>query len=367
MRSAFVLALALACALGAATAASGQEAAPPAAAAPRPVRVGVTGFPPLVIPAEDRPAGFDVELWEAIAGDLELKTEYVVVDTLAALLAKVEAGEVDVALAGVTIDAKREERLDFSHQYLRSGLSILVPAASVTGSSASLSALFTTDAVPWLLGGLAFVLVSALLCWWSEQGNEESFADTFVPGYFEALYWTVVTMSTVGYGDYAPRRWLGRVVAVFVIFTGIGLFGTLVAKGASMLTISEMQQGSIQSAHDLRGRRVATVAGSTSADVLRTLGAKVVATPRIEEAYRALDDGAVEAVVYDWPTLNHYATGPGGDRVVLVGGRFAEQYYGVVFPDGSELREPVNRALLRLRASGAYQQLYAGTFGSPLG
>ena len=43
----------------------------------------------------------------------------------------------------------------------------------------------------------------------------------------EALWWVLVTISTVGYGDYFPVTLNGRIVAVFVIIAGVAVFGTL--------------------------------------------------------------------------------------------------------------------------------------------
>jgi voltage-gated potassium channel len=40
-----------------------------------------------------------------------------------------------------------------------------------------------------------------------------------------ALWWAVVTLTTVGYGDVVPITLLGRVVAAFVMICGLGVFG----------------------------------------------------------------------------------------------------------------------------------------------
>lgn len=42
-----------------------------------------------------------------------------------------------------------------------------------------------------------------------------------------ALWWTYVTITTVGYGDRFPVTLGGRIVGVFVMTAGVGLFGTL--------------------------------------------------------------------------------------------------------------------------------------------
>ncbi|GAB5562140.1 MAG: hypothetical protein SynsKO_37870 [Synoicihabitans sp.] len=50
----------------------------------------------------------------------------------------------------------------------------------------------------------------------------------------DALWWAVVTTTTVGYGDFYPVSTGGRVVAAMLMITGIGLFGTLSGVAAGM-------------------------------------------------------------------------------------------------------------------------------------
>ena len=51
----------------------------------------------------------------------------------------------------------------------------------------------------------------------------------------DALWWGIVTITTVGYGDYYPVTTLGRITAVFVMFAGIGIIGALASILASVL------------------------------------------------------------------------------------------------------------------------------------
>jgi voltage-gated potassium channel len=43
----------------------------------------------------------------------------------------------------------------------------------------------------------------------------------------DAIWWTYVTITTVGYGDKFPTTNWGRIVGIFVMTAGVGLFGTL--------------------------------------------------------------------------------------------------------------------------------------------
>ena len=51
----------------------------------------------------------------------------------------------------------------------------------------------------------------------------------------EAIWWGLVTITTVGYGDYYPVTLMGRLTGVFVMFAGIGIIGALASILASLL------------------------------------------------------------------------------------------------------------------------------------
>jgi len=43
----------------------------------------------------------------------------------------------------------------------------------------------------------------------------------------DALWYSLVTMSTVGYGDQFPVTNMGRIIGSVIIIVGVGLFGTI--------------------------------------------------------------------------------------------------------------------------------------------
>ena len=47
--------------------------------------------------------------------------------------------------------------------------------------------------------------------------------------YLDAFYFTVITLTTVGYGDFSPQTNLGKLFSVLYILLGLGVLGTLIA------------------------------------------------------------------------------------------------------------------------------------------
>lgn len=82
-------------------------------------------------------------------------------------------------------------------------------------------------AVVWLAGG--YVLLSALIMFQVEPYSFRSF--------FDAFYWAVVTLTTVGYGDIYPVTDIGRVVSMLSSFMGIAI----VALPTGLITAGFMQ------------------------------------------------------------------------------------------------------------------------------
>ena len=73
----------------------------------------------------------------------------------------------------------------------------------------------------------SFSSIAILICEHGDRANIKT-AD-------EALWWSLVTITTVGYGDFYPVTTAGRVVAAFTMFAGVGIFGAMSGVVASLI------------------------------------------------------------------------------------------------------------------------------------
>jgi voltage-gated potassium channel len=76
---------------------------------------------------------------------------------------------------------------------------------------------------------IAVVFIGALGIFIFESGSNKT-----IGSFGDALWWAVVTATTVGYGDVSPVTIEGRMIAVVLMLTGIGVIGIFTATIASL-------------------------------------------------------------------------------------------------------------------------------------
>jgi glutamine transport system substrate-binding protein len=115
---------------------------------------------------------------------------------------------------------------------------------------------------------------------------------------------------------------------------------------------------------DLDQKVVATKQGTTSAKFVNNIQTGQVRLFRtIDEAYRALQKGRVDAVIFDSPSILNYIHADGKDIAKIVGRSHQRQYYGIAFQQGSDLREKVSIEILKYIEEGYYDIVFRKWFG----
>jgi voltage-gated potassium channel len=103
---------------------------------------------------------------------------------------------------------------------------------------------------------------------------EENAKTSNIHSYADALWWAIVTVTTVGYGDRFPVTAGGRVVSVVLMLIGIGLIGVLTATVASVFIQekTEANHAEIKQGHADLGQQLSLISDRL-AEVEQRLGA----------------------------------------------------------------------------------------------
>ncbi len=123
----------------------------------------------------------------------------------------------------------------------------------------------------------------------------------------------------------------------------------------------------IEGVDDLNGKRVCSVAGSTSIENIRTMApeAEITEFPLYTNCADAMRDGRVDAVSTDNVILLGLVEQYGSDLFEVVGNPFTTEPYGIGIPKGDdEFRTFINDRLEEIYANGEWAEAFERTVGT---
>lgn len=326
--------------------------------APQKMRVGTKEIVPFVFLDEQVPYGYSIEVWAQIANDFNIETEWVQYDTVSEMLDGVKSGEVDAAIAGISITAQREAQgLDFSYPFYRSGLQLMARSPDATPIRSALSNMFSWRIWRPLLLVMGTSAGVGAIIWALEHKHNDNFSSNPINGIGQGMWFSVVTLGTFGYGDVTPTKLPARIVAC--LWMGASFF--IVADFIAGLTVNQMADMSL-SFEDLRGEPVGALEGTTGEEYVRSQPVDLVEFATLDEMVAALEDDDVDAVVHDYPTLKYIANND-PNEFEIAGNLLTIEGYGIAFAEGADITELFNQEILVLQERGYLQLLRQKWFG----
>lgn len=325
--------------------------------------IGTKESPPFAMKGPDgKWTGISIDLWQEMAAKLKLNYTFKEMD-LEHLLVGVTNGTLNAAVAAISVTAEREAALDFTQPFYTTGLGIAVSDKATAPWLGVVRRLVSWQFLA-VISLLALVLlVAGFLMWLFERrGNAEQFGGKPLQGIGSGFWWSAVTMTTVGYGDKAPRTLGGRIVGLIWMFVAIIIISSFTAAITSALTVSQLGS-SIHGPKDLPQVRVATVANSTGESYLQHQHVVYKTYPDARTALQAVADGNEDAVVYDAPILQYLIRGNFHGRLAVLPHTFIRQDYAIALPQGSPLREKLNVVLETEIRSPHWQELVSRYLG----
>lgn len=313
------------------------------------IKVGVVIEPPFIYQNDDSQyEGLSIQLWEDIAKEGNLEYEYqLFTDALAAVRA-LTYNEIDISINPNGINPKRLELLDATQPFYISSTGIAVPRVKRSRFREFISNFFSYNFLR-IIGFLGLIIFSfGTLLWLVERKRNKHQFRPGLMGLLDGLWWSAVTMTTVGYGDKAPKTTVGRIIAIVWMFTAIIIISGFTATIASTLTVSSFQS-SVDSIEKLKSQsRIGTVEHTQSASFLfenDVTTAYKFKTP--QEGLRSLTNQDITYLVSDKSELRYLIDLLQlEESVVLLSVNFNRHYRNFLLPKDSPLTSIIDPLLL---------------------
>jgi polar amino acid transport system substrate-binding protein len=350
--AAFVLGVCLASSVLAAFAAELREV--------QSLRVAVYNVPPYgYVDSDGSLSGVSVDLWRRLAGEMEWHYQLIPISDMEAILGGLEQGRFDAAIGAITITPERAARVDFSYPAHRSGVAIAL--RKDTGPMFALVSYGTavSELAPLIAVTLAMLILIGIAMWIVEQrarlANQGS--ESSVVSLRDGLYWAVVTMTTVGYGDKTPKTTLGRAVAALWMISSLVLVSLLSTSLVSRLTAERVEARNFAASIDLGAKKLAAVAQSSGAEYLDQLHLPYAKFKDLPEALDSLANGPSTAVVNSVGALQYYVSLRYAKSIEIPQGLLAPAYMAIALPEHSPIKKPLDRALIRITNTPEWRSL----------
>lgn len=308
--------------------------------------VGTKEAPPFAMKEPDGTwTGLSIDLWQQIADRLGVKYRLVEEPSVQSLLDATKRGDYDLSVAAITITADRERNVDFSQPFYNTGLGIAVSVQSVSvwyEITQTMTSLGFLQAVGALIG---ISLAVGALIWLFEHRHNEDFGGGAARGLGASIWWSAEAMTQASTGHRGPKTLGGRTLAILWMVMSIITIAVFTASVTSALTTRQIR-GLVNGAEDLPRVRVGAVTGSATTGFLDGEHIRHRDFDKVQDGFRALTSGTIDAFVYDKPLLSWTAEQQFPGSVQVLDTVFEPQNYGMAMPAGSRYRKAIDVAIL---------------------
>nr|WP_305889088.1 transporter substrate-binding domain-containing protein [Parvularcula maris] len=313
--------------------------------------VGVVSNPPYARREDDGTwQGLAVNVWRTAAEEAGLSYSLTEVPR-GELTARVASGELDAGLPAVA-DPTMAAEVDYSFPFYTATLGIAEQRQSAVVKTALRLWSVEFGRIILYLSGLLLV-IGAIIWLLERSSNGDQFHRSPLKGLGDGFWWAGVTLTTIGYGDKAPRSFLGRAVAMLWMLIGLAVSATLTAAVVSAMDLSS--EGSTLS--NVGDRSIGAAEGTGAYAYLDARGLDVRAMPSLEAGLRAVEEGELDLFVHNAPPLRVKANDMNLNLRINTTKADPEPVT-IVLPKDSPIEETLDAAIIkRTTAPGWWDQV----------
>ncbi|HEY9833277.1 MAG TPA: transporter substrate-binding domain-containing protein [Stenomitos sp.] len=323
------------------------------------LRVGVAGSPPFVIRKDNNLSGISVDIWKEIARTRKIDYQIIPQPSVQDGLEVLNRKELDVLVGAFAITSKRLEAVDFTQPYILAEVAVLTKTEDPSVWS-RVKPFFESAALASIAILIGLVFLVGNFVWLAEhKHNSEHFPKNYFHGVGNGMWFALVTLTTVGYGDRTPVTRLGRVVTGTWMIVALVTVSSLTAGLASAMTLAFSGDSAerFPNPESLKNARIATVAKSSSLEVAQSYTGQVQAMPTLADAAKAVSEGRADAAVFLRPNLQYYLAQNSDVSLKLSNYSLKTEFGAFALPPNSPLRQTINMELSRMIENGSVKTI----------
>ncbi len=177
---------------------------------------------------------------------------------------------------------------------------------------------------------IAFIIFFGGLLWILERSGES----TMFKRFFDGIWWAVVTMGTVGYGDKYPQTDAGRMAAIFLILAGVIISALISGTVASIFVERRIREGKGLRDVKIKGQILVCGWNAGAKRVLEGLAAQAPSASII--LVNGMDAEGFDAIKAAYPTMDiHFVRGDHTQEAVLRRASVSQARSCILLPDES--------------------------------
>ena len=311
--------------------------------------VAYSHSPPFIIDNQGVLSGISVYLWEEIAQELDIPFKYQVMP-LNEILNKLENGTIDITINPLTITYEQYKTIDFTHCFYTSSSTVAVHrVTAIQRISEFLKSIFNINFLQGVLFLFFLITIFGLLIWQFEKEKNPEHFQPSSKGILDGIWWSIVTMTTVGYGDKIPKTKGGKIVALVWMLSGILFISGFTASIASSLTVNRLS-GDAETLEDFKRRPIGTLRNSDTAAYLQhSFHRNIRLYDNLQSGLAALDKDQIKAFFHNEPILKYHINDPVYiNHLEILPIRFNHQFHAFGLPKNSlELKEKISRLIIK--------------------
>ena len=324
--------------------------------------VGVRVEPPFVMKdSQGSFYGLSVDLWRVIADELNITYDFkeynYAVDQIRDLSFRKK--RIDLCINPLHVSSTRVRQMEVTQPFFISSMGIAMRKSEKTQIEKFLGNIFSWGFFKLILTLLSIVFSFGTLVWWIEKKNNNKDFRHGIDGILDGIWWSTVTITTVGYGDKTPKTTTGRIISMIWMFAAVSLISSFTATMTSTLTVNSLEDNILYLEDINKMGKIGTVANTGSEYYLMSHKIKVRESyENALEGLRALRNEEIDLFVYDQPVIHYTIQGHGlGSEIKILPMKFNTQYFSFIMPKGSKYYTGINPELVDVINTETWEQI----------